>query len=154
MAGSLFALTKAIASTRHIYGKIAPLLGDSHAFPKQPNRFPRRAAICVVFVAATISLGLQRAGAQDTAQGKVLRVAIKPIAPFVFKQGTEPTGFSIDLWNALAQSLKANTAWVEVTTVGDQLQFVKSGKADVAIAAITITKEREDIVDFTQPYFD
>ena len=57
--------------------------------------------------------------------GQVFRVAVKPIAPFVLKQGTEWTGFSIDLWNALAQSLKVDTVWVEVNTVGDQLQAVK-----------------------------
>jgi len=39
-------------------------------------------------------------------------------------------------------------------SVGDQLQAVKSGQADAAIAAITITKEREAFIDFTQPYFD
>jgi ABC-type amino acid transport substrate-binding protein len=111
-------------------------------------------AIRVIFVAAVTCLCANGAIAEDAAAGKVLRVAVKPIAPFVFKQGTELSGFSIDLWNALAQSLKAETRWVEVTTVSDQLQAVKNGNADAAIAAITITMERENIVDFTQPYFD
>ena len=111
-------------------------------------------AICIIFVVAVTCLGAKGAVAQDAAEGKLLRVAVKPIAPFVFKHETELSGFSIDLWNALAQSLKVETTWVEVTTVGDQLQAVKSGKADAAIAAITITRERENIVDFTQPYFD
>jgi len=111
-------------------------------------------AICIIFVVAVTCLGANCAVAQDAAEGKVLRVAVKPIAPFVFKHETELSGFSIDLWNALAQSLKVETTWVEVTTVDDQLQAVKSGKADAAIAAITITRERDNIVDFTQPYFD
>ena len=111
-------------------------------------------AICIIFVVAVTCLGAKGAVAQDAAEGKVLRVAVKPIAPFVFKHETELSGFSIDLWNALAQSLKVETTWVEVTTVGDQLQAVKSGKADAAIAAISITRERENIIDFTQPYFD
>jgi ABC-type amino acid transport substrate-binding protein len=85
---------------------------------------------------------------------KVVRVAVKPIVPFVFKHETQLSGFSIDLWTALAQSLKVETRWVEVTAVGDQLLAVRNGDADAAIAAITITKEREDIVDFSQPYFD
>jgi len=105
-------------------------------------------------VAAWGSLGVPPVDAEDAAPGKVLRVAVKTIAPFVLKQGTEPTGFSIDLWNVLAQRLKVDTVWVEVKTVGEQLQAVQSGKADVAIAAITITNEREKAVDFTQPYFD
>src|SRR5260221_9433207 len=119
-----------------------------------PTCRPRQwAAIRLVFVAVWIGL-VNGAAAEDAAHANVLRVAVKPIAPFVLKQGTELTGFSIELWNALAQSLKVDTVWVDVATVGDQLQSVKSGKADAAIAAITITKEREADVDFTQPYFD
>jgi ABC-type amino acid transport substrate-binding protein len=122
---------------------------------KQPAVCPHRwLAIGLVLVATWAGLGAKGAIAQDTTQSKMLRVAVKPIEPFVFKQGTEFTGFSIDLWNALAQSLKIDTAWVEVKTVGDQLQAVRSGRADAAIAAITITMERESVVDFTQPYFD
>jgi len=121
----------------------------------QDNRRSRRcAAICLFILAMVSGPGVQGVAAQDSTQGKVLRVAVKPIPPFVFKQGTELSGFSIDLWTAIAQSLKMDTAWVEVTTVGDQLQAVRTGKADAAIAAITITKERENFVDFTQPYFD
>ena len=110
------------------------------------------AAACLAFLALAV-LGTADTAAQDKERPK-LRVAVKPIAPFVFKDGAQLSGFSIDLWNALAQSLRVDTAWVEVETVGDQLQAVKNGDADAAIAAITITKERENSIDFTQPYFD
>jgi ABC-type amino acid transport substrate-binding protein len=145
---------------RHHHAALAhdmtsPPVAKKCSISKHPNdRLRRLAAICFVFVAAGVGPGMNGADAQDATQGKVLRVAVKPIPPFVFKQGAELSGFSIDLWNALAQSLKVDTTWVEVTTVGDQLQAVKSGKADAAIAAITITKERENLIDFTQPYFD
>jgi polar amino acid transport system substrate-binding protein len=129
--------------------------GSNGTIATHPSLRSRRyVVICLVMVAVVIGIGVKVAAAEDAAPGKVLRVAIKPIAPFVLRQGTELTGFSIDLWNALAQSLKVDTAWVEVTTVGEQLQAVKSGKAYAAISAITITKERENDVDFTQPYFD
>jgi ABC-type amino acid transport substrate-binding protein len=108
---------------------------------------------CVALVAFASGFGATGAAAQEAAKGRV-RVAVKRIEPFVFKQGTELSGFSIDLWKDVAQSLKVDTTWVEVTTVGDQLKAVKEGKADAAIAAITITKEREEDIDFTQPYFD
>jgi len=110
--------------------------------------------LVLLAAAASASLGAGRASVEGAAPGTALRVAVKPIAPFVLKQDTALTGFSIDLWNALAQRLKVETVWVEVKTVGEQLQAVKSGKADAAIAAITITKQREEEIDFTQPYFD
>ena len=160
MPRKLFTLEQVIAMLRSISmtldnGDTISQVCKKEMVSKRPySRSRECAAICLVFVAASIGLGVNGAGAEDVAQGKALRVAVKPIAPFVLKKGTELTGFSIDLWNALAQSLKVDTVWVEVTTVGDQLQAVKGGKADAAIAAITITKERENDVDFTQPYFD
>jgi polar amino acid transport system substrate-binding protein len=160
MSRKLFKLERAIAVLRHRYrilanGKTRPQVCNDVTNLKRPYyRASMRAAKGILLIAAGIGLGVIGAGAEDVAQGKELRVAVKPIAPFVLKHGTELSGFSIDLWTALAQSLKVDTAWVEVTTVGDQLQAVKSGKADAAIAAITITNERESLVDFTQPYFD
>src|SRR5215813_13007348 len=87
----------------------------------QSNRRSHKwAAISMVLVVAAIGLGANLAIAQETFQGKPLRVAVKPIEPFVFRNGTELTGFSIDLWNAIAQSLKVETTWVDVSTVGEQ----------------------------------
>ena len=107
---------------------------------------------CLLVLATWI--GAAPAFGQEATQHKTLRVAVKPIAPFVFKEGTEFTGFSIDLWHALAQRLKVDTRWVEVRTVGEQLAAVQRGDVDVAIAAISITMEREKTIDFSQPYFD
>ena len=84
--------------------------------------------ICILLVAAEIGVGANGAGAEDTAQGKALRVAVKTDCIFVSSRAPELTGFSIDLWNAIARSLKVETTWVEVTTVGDQLQAVKTAK--------------------------
>ncbi|WP_341677395.1 transporter substrate-binding domain-containing protein [Niveibacterium sp. SC-1] len=108
----------------------------------------------LVLVATALSPVAVAADAKAQALRTVVRVAVKPIAPFVIKQGAELSGFSVDLWSALAQSLKVDTAWVEVASVNEQLQAVRTGKADAAIAAITITQERDRLVDFTHPYFD
>ena len=136
-------------------GKTLPQAPNWNTVPTPPNyRSHKFAAIWLLVVTTWAGLGVAWADSERAAQGKALRVAVKPIAPFVIKQGTDLTGFSIDLWNALAQRLKVDTVWVEVKSVGEQLQVVQSGEADVAIAAITITNEREKTVDFTQPYFD
>jgi polar amino acid transport system substrate-binding protein len=83
-----------------------------------------------------------------------LRVATKPLEPFVFKQGDQWAGFSIDLWNAVAQRLGLDYEWVEVGNVKEQLEAVQTGRADAAIAGISMTAEREKLVDFSHPYFD
>lgn len=85
-----------------------------------------------------------------------LRVVTGQIPPFVLKQGDDLTGFSIDLWNALARRLKADFSLTELGLHSEsaQLQAVQRGDAEVAISAITMTAEREGQVDFTLPYFD
>jgi ABC-type amino acid transport substrate-binding protein len=83
-----------------------------------------------------------------------LRVATKPLEPFVYLAGDEPTGFSIDVWAEIADRLGLTYEWVEYETVGEILSAVEDGTADVAIAGISMTRERETRIDFTHPYFD
>lgn len=88
-----------------------------------------------------------------TAKGP-LRVAITPVAPFVLPQAARPEGFSIDIWNEVARRMGVRFAFTKVAARGDELSAVTQGEADVAIAAITMTPEREKLVDFSTPYFD
>jgi polar amino acid transport system substrate-binding protein len=91
---------------------------------------------------------------QAMQQDKPLRVATKPLEPFVIKRGDRWAGFSIDLWDKIAQQLDWKYEWVEVKTVTDQLAAVQAGSADLAMAGISITSEREAVVDFSHPYFN
>jgi polar amino acid transport system substrate-binding protein len=87
-------------------------------------------------------------------QDRRLRVATKVIAPFVLAETEPPLGFSIDLWSEVARRMRVEFTWEIVSTLPELLAAVRSGKADVAIAAITITPQREKVVDFSYPYFD
>ncbi|WP_431268354.1 transporter substrate-binding domain-containing protein [Dankookia sp. P2] len=66
------------------------------------------------------------------------------------------TGFSVDLWNALAEKLKVSSRFVDLGRRSDdaQLEALRRGEADVAISAIAMTPLREQRVDFTIAYFD
>ncbi len=83
-----------------------------------------------------------------------LAVVVKEIDPFVIKEEERLTGFSIDLWEELAREAELQYEYVEVETVDDQLEAVANEEADLAIAAITINSEREEIVDFSHPYYE
>jgi len=91
---------------------------------------------------------------QDSEETPTLKVAIKNVAPFVFDEGGEKVGFSIDLWQALVKETGILYEFVEVTSVTEQIDAVESGEVDVAIAAISMTASREGIIDFSHPYFD
>jgi ABC-type amino acid transport substrate-binding protein len=83
-----------------------------------------------------------------------LRVATKVIAPFVLPGTDPPAGFSIDLWAEVARRIKVHYHWLVIPTVPELLEAVRAGTADVAVAAISITPEREEQLDFSFPYFD
>jgi polar amino acid transport system substrate-binding protein len=84
----------------------------------------------------------------------VIRVAIKPLEPFVSKRPDGSYyGFSVDLWDEVARRNGWSTEYVWNDTVTDLLQQVQGGKVDAGIAGISMTKEREAIVDFSYPMF-
>lgn len=86
--------------------------------------------------------------------GTTLRVAITPVAPFVLPQTATPEGFSVDIWSEIARRMHVDFTWNGVATQAALLPAVERGDADVAIAAITMTPEREKVVDFSLPYYD
>lgn len=105
---------------------------------------------------ATICQAIPTAEAATTApaQDRPLRVVTAATAPFVLPKTDPPAGFSIDLWNELARRMRVEFTWSVLSTQPELLQAVQRGDADVAIAAITMTPEREKVVDFSHPYFD
>jgi polar amino acid transport system substrate-binding protein len=125
-------------------------------------RWRRFALLCaaVLFATGLLSAHTARASRVDRAVGRAaaqdgpLRVAIKPIAPFVMKRDDRAVGFSIDYWDQIAKRLNRTTEYVMLDTVGAVIESVKNGEADVGIAAISMTAEREQVIDFTHGYYE
>jgi ABC-type amino acid transport substrate-binding protein len=80
-------------------------------------------------------------------------VRVKPIAPFVMGDKEHLRGFSIDLWNEIARRTALQFQYHYVETINELLDGVENGSADVAIAAVTITADREKLFDFSHPYY-
>ena len=102
---------------------------------------------------AVVALLAQHAPTQAQS-GDTLRMATKPLPPFVFTGDDTLTGYSVDVWAEVAERLGLAYEWVEYETVGEILDAVQTGAADAAIAGISMTRDRESVVDFTHPYFD
>lgn len=82
-----------------------------------------------------------------------LQVLTMETEPFVMKQGNQLTGFTVDLWNALAQRLGYTYDWVDVQSIDDLQQRFQDGKTDLIVGKLIITSEREKTMDFAVPYF-
>lgn len=83
-----------------------------------------------------------------------LTVATRSFPPFAFEENGQYVGFSIELWEAIANDLQLDYQLYGEKTITDLLQAVSIGNADVAIAGITITAQREKEVDFSFPIFE
>jgi polar amino acid transport system substrate-binding protein len=75
-----------------------------------------------------------------------------PYPPFAEGQPPSATGYDVEVLNAIGENLGLE---VEFQDTGFQTIFrdVASGQFDTAGAASTITAGRENVVDFTDPYY-
>ncbi|MEJ7732074.1 MAG: transporter substrate-binding domain-containing protein [Polyangiaceae bacterium] len=96
------------------------------------------------------------AGAQPApaAAGKPLRVYTKPIEPFSMEKDGKQVGFSIDLWDRVAKEMGVTYELKVVPSVGEVVEAVKKNEADIGIAAISITSDRESAIDFSQSFYE
>lgn len=64
-------------------------------------------------------------------------------------------GFDVDLAHAFAEALFGDENAVEFVSVtsGNRIPFLQSEKIDIIMASMTITDERAEVVDFSEPYF-
>ena len=80
-----------------------------------------------------------------------IRVVTRVVPPLVVEQNGAFSGFSIDLWNSIAERLKLETKYQTAADVHTLLQAVREQEVDLGISAISITSEREKDFDFSQP---
>ena len=92
--------------------------------------------------------------AAEAATQKELVVGTKEAAPFAMKlPDGNWTGISIDLWRRVAEERQLRYRLVEQDTVQALIDGVAAGKFDIAVAAVTVTGARENILDFTAPFY-
>ena len=83
-----------------------------------------------------------------------LKVYTKSVEPFAFEQNGKAAGFSIDLWERIAKEMDLEYEIQWGKSVGDVIGALERREADVGIAAISITSDREAVVDFSQPFYE
>ncbi len=88
--------------------------------------------------------------------GKALTVVTRKVTPFVIEQNGRLTGYSIELWERIVRESRLpfapESGYKLVENVQQMLDEVRAGRADAAVAAVSITSERERTVDFSHPF--
>ena len=72
-------------------------------------------------------------------------------APFEYYEDGELKGFDIDLMNCIGERIGCDIDYVDMP-FDALIAAIMIGKVDCAISTLTITEERESVVDFTRPY--
>lgn len=81
-----------------------------------------------------------------------LKVAVREVPPFAFRDEADNwEGLSVELWEEVSRRIGRTFEYVEMP-LKETIAAVDSGEVDTAIAALTITSEREQKFDFSHPY--
>lgn len=116
------------------------------------------AAFCLVIAALYAS----SAPAQDTPsadagqEARVVTVGVYTSPPFVIASQRDNTfsGMAIDLWEATASDLKLAYRYVGFPNLRQLVDATRNGTIDVAVTNLTITRERAETIQFSQPWYD
>jgi polar amino acid transport system substrate-binding protein len=100
-----------------------------------------------------LSASTARSATPDPAAGS-LRVGTRLLPPFAMEDQGRFTGFSMELWQKVAAELGKTSTIVVYPTLPEVLSAVQAQKVDLAIAAISITADREQKLDFSYPMFN
>jgi polar amino acid transport system substrate-binding protein len=116
----------------------------------------RKKGILFAALAVILSGLLTGCGGQSqTKADNVIQVGTNAeFPPFEFQEGNgEISGFDAELIRAIGKAVGME---VQITHMGFDAIFegLSRDKVDVGVAAITITDDRKQTVDFTAPYFD
>lgn len=89
---------------------------------------------------------------------RTLKIGTNAIEPLVFLDempNSLPYGYSIDLWNTIADELNVTTEWVRYDSARDLLDGLSKGEVELAVAGLSITAAREaNGYDFSQPFYE
>lgn len=74
--------------------------------------------------------------------------------PFAFhNENNELTGFSVELWELIADRVQIPYKWDEKESFKSLIDDVVEGKNALAIANISMTSDREQLVDYSHPVY-
>jgi polar amino acid transport system substrate-binding protein len=127
---------------------------------KSARRFRSTAAVCTVIAAALVACGKQEsapmaASAAAPATARVYTAGTDAAyAPFESQnEKGEIVGFDIDVVRAAAAKAGIEVKFVNTPWEGI-FNALKQGDRDLLASSITITDERKQSMDFSEPYFD
>lgn len=112
--------------------------------------------MCLIFSAC----GKKKTASDDLSlieqKGKIVVGVRDDASPFGFRDKNGVlVGYDVDLARILAQNILGNSSAVEFVpvTASNRIMKLNSGEVDCLIATMSITNQRQQILDFSMPYY-
>lgn len=111
-------------------------------------------ALCLIAVAPAAAQSAKPPLDIEQLRQREIVVGTKEAAPFSMKSPEgEWGGISIDLWRRIAEKHNIKYRFQEEDTVQALIDAIATRKADIAVAALTVTAGREEMLDFTSAFY-
>ena len=90
---------------------------------------------------------------KDIREAKKIRIAVDTGSPpyGMVDSAMKPIGSDVETAQLLAQDLGVALEMVQ-TTSPNRIPFLQTNKADIVVASLSVTPEREKVIDFSTPY--
>jgi polar amino acid transport system substrate-binding protein len=136
-------------------GNVPKFMGEGQEAPGHFEKTIEIAQVAEGQIAARGAVGISSMGATTLAKGErqEVRVAVVVLPPLVMEQKGSLTGFSIELWNAIAKRLKVETSY-QIMPDGIALEEAMRSKGADLTPTVTITSARDEAFDFSYPTFE
>ena len=95
--------------------------------------------------------GKEEAGLKTVESGKLIMATNAAFPPYEFIEGNEIVGIDAEIAGAIADKLGLKLQ-IEDMEFDAIIESVKSGKADIGLAGMTVTPDRAEEVNFTATY--
>lgn len=96
------------------------------------------------------SIFIPDGAAQSESEDEIV-IGTRVVPPFVIEENGEYSGLTVHLWEHIASQMDLNYRF-EQTSIRDMINGAADSTYYASASALTITADRENVVDFTYPY--
>ena len=93
----------------------------------------------------------EEAGLKTVESGKLIMATNAAFPPYEYIEGNEIVGIDAEIAGAIAEKLGLELQ-IDDMEFDSIIESVKGGKADIGLAGMTVTPERQEVINFTASY--
>ena len=108
-------------------------------------------AVLMVCAVLTGCGSKEAAGLKTVESGKLIMATNAAFPPYEYIEGNEVVGIDAEIAGAIAEKLGLELQ-IDDMEFDSIIESVKGGKADMGLAGMTVTPERQEVINFTASY--